>query len=50
MITAAMLAKGEIKIKGVIPPEGLEPEPFLAKLANVGISFHETITREKIKV
>jgi len=45
-LTATMLAKGEIKTKGVIPPEGLEPEPFLAKLAEKGWIFQERITRE----
>ena len=45
-LTATMLAKGEIKIEGVIPPEGLEPEPFLAKLAEKGWVFQERITRE----
>jgi len=46
VVTAIMLAKGEIKIKGVIPPEGLEPKPFLAKLAEKGITFQERVTRE----
>ena len=45
-LTATMLAKGEIKTKGVIPPEGLEPEPFLAKLAENGWVFQERITKE----
>jgi saccharopine dehydrogenase (NAD+, L-lysine-forming) len=45
-LTATMLAKREIKIKGVIPPEGLEPEPFLTKLAEKGWVFQERITRE----
>jgi len=45
-LTATMLAKGEIKTKGVVPPEGLEPEPFLAKLAEKGWVFQERITRE----
>jgi len=45
-LTATMLAKGEIKIKGVVPPEGLEPEPFLAKLAEKGWIFQDRITRE----
>jgi saccharopine dehydrogenase (NAD+, L-lysine-forming) len=45
-LTATMLAKGEIKTKGVVPPEGLEPEPFLAKLAEEGWIFQERITRE----
>ena len=39
-------ASGEIKTKGVIPPEGLEPEPFLAKLAEKGWIFQERITRK----
>jgi len=46
VLTAIMLAKGEIKTKGVIPPEGLEPEPFLAKLAEKGWVFQERITKE----
>lgn len=46
VITAIMLAKGEVKRKGVIPPEGLEPKPFIAKLAEWGMTFKETITRE----
>ena len=45
-ITAVMLAKGEIKAKGVIPPEGLEPEPFLAKLAEKGWIYLERVTEE----
>ena len=44
-LTATMLAKGEIKKRGVMPPEGLEPEPFLAKLAEKGWIFQERITR-----
>ena len=45
-LTATMLAKGEMKTKGVIPPEGLKPEPFLAKLAEKGWIFQEIITKE----
>ena len=45
-LTATMLAKGEIKTKGVIPPEGLEPKPFLTKLAEKGWIFQEKITKE----
>jgi len=45
-ITATMLAKGEIKAKGVIPPEGLEPRPFLKKLAEAGMTFQESISKE----
>jgi len=37
-IGAQMLARGEIKAKGVLPPEmTIEPEPFLAQLAKRGI-------------
>jgi saccharopine dehydrogenase-like NADP-dependent oxidoreductase len=46
VVTAAMLAKGEIKARGVIPPEGLEPKLFLAKLAEIGVTFQEKVTRE----
>lgn len=49
-ITATMLAKGRIKVKGVIPPECLEPKPFLAELAKAGMTFQETITREIVNV
>ncbi|UCE15472.1 MAG: hypothetical protein JSV12_06235, partial [Candidatus Bathyarchaeota archaeon] len=45
-LTATMLAKGEIKTKGVVPPEGFEPKPFLAKLAEKGWIFQESITKE----
>ncbi len=45
-ITATMLAKKEIKITGVVPPEALEPKTFLRKLAQMGITFKENITRE----
>jgi saccharopine dehydrogenase (NAD+, L-lysine-forming) len=45
-LTATMLAKGEIKTKGFVPPEGLEPEPLLTKLAEKGIVYQERITRE----
>lgn len=43
-----MLAKGEIKTRGVIPPEDLEPEvreAFLAELAEKGITVHEKVER-----
>lgn len=46
VVTATMLARGEIKIKGVIPPEGLEPKSFLARLAENGVTFQERVTRE----
>jgi len=43
-----MLAKGEIKTRGVIPPEGLEPQvrqAFLAELTQKGIIVHEKVER-----
>jgi len=35
-VGAIMLVKGEIKVKGVIPPECLNPDPFLVNLAEKG--------------
>jgi saccharopine dehydrogenase (NAD+, L-lysine-forming) len=46
VVMAMMLARGEIKTKGVLPIEGLEPEPFIAKLVEKGVIFHERLTRE----
>jgi saccharopine dehydrogenase (NAD+, L-lysine-forming) len=46
VVMAKMLAKGEIKTKGVSSIEGLEPKPFIAKLVEKGITFHERVTRE----
>jgi len=46
--TAVMLARKEIKVTGVVPPEALEPKPFLRKLAKMGITFKENITKEVI--
>jgi len=43
-----MLAKGEIKTRGVIPPERLEPkvrQAFLAELAEKGITVHKKVER-----
>lgn len=41
-IGAQMLAKGEVKVKGVLPPEmTVEPEPFFAQLAKRGIEVSE---------
>jgi len=47
-ITATMLANKEIKATGVVPPEALEPKPLLKKLAQMGITFKENITREVV--
>jgi saccharopine dehydrogenase-like NADP-dependent oxidoreductase len=47
----AETVKGKkIKVKGVIPPEGLEPKPFLAELAKAGTTFKETVTSEIVSV
>ncbi|MFB0501264.1 MAG: saccharopine dehydrogenase family protein, partial [Candidatus Bathyarchaeia archaeon] len=43
-----MLAKGEIKTRGVIPPEALEStvrQEFLAEMAEKGIIVHEKVER-----
>jgi saccharopine dehydrogenase (NAD+, L-lysine-forming) len=40
-LTATMLAKGEIETKGAIPPECLDLEEFLERLAEWGITFKE---------
>lgn len=46
VITATMLANEEIKAKGVIPPERLDPDPFLLRMADWGITFRERIMKE----
>ena len=40
-LTATMLASGEIDVKGAIPPEGLDPDKFLKRLGEWGITFRE---------
>lgn len=42
-IGAVMLARGDIKIRGVIPPECLEPQPFLTEIMKKGIKVNETV-------
>ncbi len=46
--TAKMLATGEIRNRGVIVPECLEPEPFLQKLDEMGMGTIERITKKQI--
>ncbi len=46
--TAKMLATGEIKAKGVIAPECLDPEPFLRKLTEMGMGKFQEITRKQV--
>jgi len=42
-IAAQMLARGDIKVKGAIPPENcINPEPFMAELAKRDIKILET--------
>jgi len=43
-----MLAKGEIKVKGVIAPECLEPEPFLHKLIEMRLGTFQEITMKQV--
>jgi saccharopine dehydrogenase-like NADP-dependent oxidoreductase len=43
-IAAQMLARGDIKVKGVIPPENcIDPEPFIVELGKRDIKTLETI-------
>jgi len=44
-IGAEMMEAGEIEIRGVFPPECIEPEPFLTRLADKGIAINETINK-----
>ncbi len=42
-IAAQMLARGDIKVKGAIPPENcIDPEPFMAELAKRDIKILQT--------
>ena len=47
-IGAVMLAKGDIKVRGVIPPECLEPQPLLEKIEKKGIKITEKIQNTKV--
>lgn len=44
-VAATMLTRGEIKIRGVMPAECLDPDPFLTKLAEKGIRTYEKMER-----
>lgn len=46
--TAKMLATGEIRAKGVIVPECLEPEPFLCKLTEMGMGTFQRTTKKRV--
>jgi saccharopine dehydrogenase (NAD+, L-lysine-forming) len=44
-IAAQMLLSGDIKAKGVVPPEGcIEPEKYFAALLKKGAKIHQTET------
>ena len=45
-VAALMIAKGEIKEKGVYPPENLKPEPVLRNLAEYDIVINDLVTEE----
>lgn len=48
-IVVRMLAEGNLKARGVFPPEGcVDPEPFLAELTERRIDIHETFERTRI--
>jgi len=48
-VASQMLAKGEIKQTGVLPPEiALKPELFMKELAKRGVKITETIQRTRI--
>ena len=44
-VAATMLTRREIKIRGVMPAECLDPDPFLTKLAEKGIRTYEKMER-----
>jgi len=44
-VAATMLTGGEIKTRGVMPPECLDPDRFLTKLAEKGIITYEKMER-----
>ncbi|UCE15312.1 MAG: saccharopine dehydrogenase NADP-binding domain-containing protein [Candidatus Bathyarchaeota archaeon] len=44
-VAATMLSRGEMKTRGVMPPECVDPDPFLAKLAEKGIITYEKMER-----
>ena len=47
-IASQMLARGDIREKGVLPPElAIKPQPFIAQLARRGVKIHETTERAR---
>jgi len=48
-VASQMLAKGEIKQTGVLPPEtAIKPEPFMKELAKRGVKITETIQKTHV--
>jgi saccharopine dehydrogenase (NAD+, L-lysine-forming) len=45
-VTALMIVRGELNIRGVMAPECLPPERILAELSRRGIRFYERVVRE----
>jgi len=47
-IGAQMIARGDVKVKGVVPPEtAIDSEIFFAELRKRGIEIHEQVTSGK---
>jgi saccharopine dehydrogenase-like NADP-dependent oxidoreductase len=43
-IGAQMIARGDVKVRGVVPPEtAIDPDTFFAELARRGIEIHSTV-------
>jgi lysine 6-dehydrogenase len=45
-VTAMMIVRRDLDLKGVLAPECLPPEPILAELSRRGIQFYERVVRE----
>jgi saccharopine dehydrogenase-like NADP-dependent oxidoreductase len=46
-IGGEMIARGDVAVKGVIPPEAaLDPDLFIAELAKRGVTIHEEIIEQ----
>jgi len=45
-VTALMIIKGDLNVKGVLAPECLPPKPILAELSRKGARFHEKVVGE----
>jgi lysine 6-dehydrogenase len=45
-VTALMIVRGDLNVRGVVAPESLPPEPILGELSKRGIQFYEKIVRE----